>query len=255
MAHDQARGSRDSGDGRRVRAFDAWRGLSVVSMVLFHYCYDLRYLSGVGLAWFAPPLQDVWRASISWSFVFIAGCMCAHARDNLRRAGLYGVVALGVFLVTWVAGVDVPISFGVIYCMAACTLCEWALERLGASPRGYPAAACLLAAFLLLLGLPEGTVGLGPWRLSLPRALYSTELLSWLGLPGPAFASGDYYPLLPYLGLYLCGTSCARLWSQRGYPAWAYRRLCAPLELVGRHALLVYVAHQPILLLLSGALA
>lgn len=238
----------------RVCAFDAWRGFSVISMVLFHYCYDLRYLSGMELSWFAPPLQDIWRASISWSFVFIAGCMCAHSRDNLRRAGVYGLVALGVFAATSIASVDVPISFGVIYCMAACTFVEWLLERVHARPRGYPAAAILLVAFLLLLGLPSGSVGLGPASLSLPRALYSTEWLSWLGLPGPNFASGDYYPLLPYLMLYLSGCACATTWREHGYPNWALANRARPLQAVGRHALLVYVLHQPVLLLLSGNL-
>lgn len=251
MGRDSAAGATSRG---RVRAFDAWRGLSVASMVLFHYCYDLKFLAGVPLAWFAPPLQDVWRASISWSFVFIAGCMCAHSRSNLRRAGIYGAFALGIFLVTWVAGVDTPISFGVIYCMAACTLVEWLLERMGVRLEGYAAALVLAAAFLFLLGLPRGTVGFGPWQVALPRAAYSTEWLSWLGLPGPRFESGDYYPLLPYLALYLAGTSCARLWKSRGYPAWAMRPLVPPLEFLGRHALAVYVIHQPVLLLLSGAL-
>lgn len=243
-----------TGAGGRVRAFDAWRGLSVLSMVLFHYCYDLKYLSGLSLSWFAPPLQDVWRASISWSFIFIAGCMCAHSRDNLRRAGVYAIFAVGIFVATALAGVDVPISFGVIYCMAACTFVAWSLERLHAVPRGYVAAACLFAGFVLLLGLPQGWLGIGPARVELPAALYSTEWFSWLGLPGPRFASGDYYPLLPYLLLYLAGSACGRTWRAHGYPEWAYRDVARPLQLVGRHALLVYVVHQPILLLLSGNL-
>lgn len=239
---------------RRVRAFDVWRGFSVISMVLFHYCYDLRFLSGLPLTWFAPPLQDVWRASISWSFVFIAGCMCSHSRNNLKRAGLYGLFALGIFLVTTVAAVDLPISFGVIYCMAACTFVEWVLERLRLRPHGYVAAGVLLLLFLVLLGLPQGHVGLGPFQMTLPASLYSTEWFSWLGLPGPRFASGDYYPLLPYLMLYLAGSACSSVWKERGYPDWAYRDVAKPLQLVGRHALLVYVVHQPVLLLLSGNL-
>lgn len=235
-----------------MRAFDAWRGFSVISMVLFHLCYDLRFLSGIRLGWFAPPFQDIWRASISWSFIFIAGCMCAHSRDNLRRSGVYAAFALAIFAATSFASVDTPISFGVIYCMAACTFCEWVLERLRMRPRGYVMAALLFLVFLLILRVPEGTVGLGSLSLRVPRSLYSTELLSWLGFPRPHFASGDYYPLLPYLALYLAGASCSMRWSDRGYPSWAYRSLAPALEFVGRHALLVYVIHQPILLLLTG---
>ena len=241
--------------GSRVGVFDLVRGLSVVSMVAFHLCYDLKFIMGADLPWFAPPLQDVWRASISWTFLFVAGCMCAHSKDNLRRAGEYGAVALAIWAVTSVAAVDVPISFGIIYCMAACTLVAWVLGRLGALPRGPIAAAALFLVFLALQGLREGYVGLGALSLELPPGLYETSALAWLGLPGGSFASGDYYPLLPYLALYLAGAAMGAFWKERGYPDWARRARVAPLNFVGRHALVVYVAHQPVLLALAMLIA
>lgn len=236
------------GSQGRIGLFDVVRGAAVVSMALFHLCYDLRFLAGVSLPWFAPPLQDVWRCSISWTFLFVAGCMCPLSRSNLRRGLQYGLVALAIWVVTTVAAVDTPISFGIIYCMAACTLVAWALGRLGALPRGPVAAVLLIVAFLALQGLSRGTVGLGYWQLALPRELYQSGLLSWLGLPGPHFASGDYYPLLPYLMLFLAGAAMGTTWKSRGYPAAARRAHVPVLSAVGRHALIVYVAHQPVLL-------
>ena len=240
---------------QRVGAFDLARGAAVVSMVAFHLCYDLKFISGAPLEWFAPPLQDVWRCSISWTFLFVAGCMCPLSRNNLRRALQYGVVALAIWVVTTVVAVDVPISFGIIYCMAACTLVAWLLARLRALPQGPVAALALFVAFLALQGLRDGYVGVGPLSVELPGALYETPWLSWLGLPGTGFASGDYYPLLPYLMLYLAGAALGTRWAERGYPAWAVRASVAPLNLVGRHALLVYVAHQPVLLAISALVA
>lgn len=241
--------------GSRVRVFDLVRGLSVVSMVLFHLCYDLRYIAGLPLDWFAGPLREAWRCSISWTFVFVAGCMCPLSRDNLRRALRYGAVALAIWVVTSVAAVDTPISFGIIYCMAACTLVYWLLGRARLAPRGCAAAVCLLVAFLALQDLSSGRVGLGPLSVELPEALYRTPWLAWLGLPGPGFASGDYYPLLPYLMLFLAGAALGARWARRGYPAWAREASVGPLNLIGRHALLVYVAHQPVILAASALLS
>ncbi len=241
-------------EGGRIGVFDAVRGLSVISMVLFHLCYDLRFIYGFDLGWFAPPLQDAWRASISWTFVFVAGCMFSLSRSNLRRGAQYAAVALAIFVVTSVASVDTPISFGIIYCMAACTLVTWALAAGGLVPRGPVAAAALAVAFVALLDLPRGSVGIGPVSVILPEGAYGTEWLSWLGLPGPAFSSGDYYPLLPYLMLYLAGVAMGSFWAERGYPGWARRLRVAPLNFVGRHALVVYVVHQPVLLALCEAL-
>ena len=245
----------DSTHAPRAHLLDALRGFSVLSMVLFHFCYDLRYLAGVSLPWFAGMWQATWRSSISWTFLFLAGVMCSYSRSNLRRATKYGAFALAIFAVTSLVAVDDPISFGIIYCMAACTLVAAVMQRLGVMPQGGLAAAVCLLLFLALLGLPTGHVGIGQMAVKLPRELYSTPFLSWLGLPGPGFVSGDYYPLLPYLLMYLTGAS---LGPQVKEAFGRSQRLaglrCAPLEWVGRHALLVYAAHQPVLLVLTMAL-
>lgn len=237
---------------KRIGVFDAIRGFSVISMVLFHLCYDLRFLAGADLSWFAPPLQDIWRASISWTFLFVAGCMCPLSRSNLRRGLAYGTVALAVYVVTIIAAVDVPISFGIIYCMSVCTLVAWLLGKLHCLPQGPIAAAVLFILFILLLGFSSGTIGIGPLSLALPHALYEAPGLAWLGIPGPGFSSGDYYPLVPFVFMYLAGASMGAWFEERGYPRWACRAHVPVLNLVGRHALLVYVVHQPVLLLLTG---
>lgn len=238
----------------RIRAFDVIRGMSIVSMVCFHYCYDLVYLAGISVPWFRPPLQDVWRASISWSFLLVAGCMCSFSGNNLRRAIRYGALSLAIFVVTSIASVDAPISFGIIFCMAASTFVEWLLETMGHKPFGPMAALLLFVVFVGCLNVPKGLLGMGALRLDMPSTLYSTPWLSWLGLPGPGFVSGDYYPLVPYSLLFLCGSALGWWLKERGYPQWFTSLGSGPLEAIGRHPLLIYVLHQPLLLLMCGVL-
>ena len=156
---------------RRVRFFDSLRGLSVLSMVGFHLCYDLRYLAGLSLPWFQGTFQDVWRASISWVFLFLAGVMSSYSRNNYRRAAKYGLFALAIFAVTAIAAVDDAISFGIIFCMAACTLVTAILETLRIRPGGLVAGAACVAAFLALLHVPTGYLDLGFTRMTLPQEL------------------------------------------------------------------------------------
>lgn len=248
-------GAQGEASGARLHLFDALRGFSIVSMVGFHLCYDLVYIAGVPLDWFRPPLQDVWRASISWTFLAIAGCMCALSRSNLRRAVRYGALALGIFVVTSLAAVDTPISFGIIFCMAASTLLAWLLERMHATPCGPAAAAILFLCFVLLLHVSSGTVGIAGVRVALPRWPYDSGLLSWLGFPGPGFSSGDYYPVLPYSLLFLAGCAMGTWWRGRGFPKAFAAYGCTPLEAIGRHPLEVYVLHQPVILLLTYLMA
>jgi uncharacterized membrane protein len=232
-----------------VAGFDVVRGFSVLSMVLFHLSYDLHYLYGMELAWFVPPWRDLWRCSISWAFLCVAGCMCLYARDGLRRGLRYLAVALAVYLATSVVAVDEPISFGIIFCMGACTIVEWVLRRSGMAPQGWCSAVLLAVAFLLCQHLAAGYVGLGPYRLLLPPGIYANALTAAIGLPYPGFTSGDYYPLFPYLLLYLAAAAVGSCVVEKGWPDWFEQLSCPPLAWLGRHALPVYVLHQPILLL------
>lgn len=240
---------------KRVHLFDAVRGFSVLSMVGFHLCYDLRYIAGLPLPWFQGLFQDFWRASISWTFLLLAGIMSSYSRSNYRRAAKYGALAFAIYAVTSIAAVDDPISFGIIYCMAACTLVSAILESLGIKPRGPVAGAVCALAFLALLHVSAGYLDLGFARVALPHELYASPWLSWLGFPGPGFVSGDYYPLLPYLLMYLAGVSVGPMLRNAFGEGVIKDAGLAPLELVGRHALLVYAAHQPVLLVMASLAA
>lgn len=225
---------------RRITAFDTLRGFTIVSMIAFHACYDLAYIAGMSLPWFTGTLfQDVWRASISWTFLLIAGWMTSLSRNNLRRAGVYAIAALVVYAATALAGVDTAVSFGIIFCMAASTALYALLER--ARVRLHPAIGFTVALVLFAL------------TYDVPRTRYDIEGLAWLGLPSPSFSSGDYYPLLPYGFLYAAGAFAAQWFkraAQGAYPSWMYRDWCPPLTVLGRASLFIYLVHQPLLLLL-----
>lgn len=263
------------GSSQRVRGYDVLRGISVVSMVAFHACYDIVYIWDVRLSWFRGPLQDIWRASISWCFLLIAGIMCSYSRNNLKRALKYLFVAAVIWIATTLIAVDTPISYGIIYCMGFSSLLAWALEKLihrkreacttaldglvshasngSKSNQLAIVAATLFLSFLLCLEVPQGKLGLGIFggpHITLPSGLYTTEALNWLGFPGPSFASGDYYPPVPYSLLFLVGSTLGLITKLHGVPSILNKIKCTPLEWIGRHALEIYVVHQPIVLAL-----
>ena len=220
------------------------RGYTVISMIAFHAVYDIAYLYGFAVPWFTVgPMRELWRISISWVFLALAGWMTIHSRNNARRGCQYAVVAILVWIVTSIVRVDTPISFGIIYCMAACTLGFALLERTVLARPWSARSLGALAGICMILALACYQV---------PRARYGISGLAWLGFPSPGFASGDYYPLIPFGFIYLAGALLARAWRQQGtgaYPAWFASIHCAPLEVVGRHALLLYMVHQPVVLI------
>lgn len=86
---------------KRITIFDTVRGFTMISMAGFHACYDLAYLYDWDMTWFTQTVfQDIWRASISWVFLFIAGWMCTLSRNNAKRAAKYAAAALVVWIAT-----------------------------------------------------------------------------------------------------------------------------------------------------------
>lgn len=209
-------------------------------MVAFHVMYDLTYLYGISAPWFTDsPMQGIWRISISWVFLALAGWMTSHSRSNLKRGLRYSLVALLIWAATAVSGVGTSISYGIMYCMAASTLLWCVMDKFAprlTTERPSVCAALLLLAFTALY--------------MVPRSSYPIEGFAWLGFPGPEFRSGDYYPIIPFSLLLLSSAFASRGFTRSGrkVPAWMYRGIFPPLAFVGRHALAIYVMHQPIAL-------
>ena len=81
--------------------------------------------------------------------------------------------------------------------------------------------------------------------LRLPEALYQNVLTAYLGFPPPDFGSSDYFPLIPWCFLFLTGFY---LHGLCGKQILAVRwKGIAPLNLIGRHALGIYMLHQPVI--------
>ncbi len=239
---------------KRLYFIDSLRGVLVLAMVVYHACFDLVYYKGCTLSWFDGLFVLVWRNTVAYLFLFIAGLMCSRSRNNVKRGIKYAAVALAIYLVTSLTSITTPISYGIIFCMAACTLVYGALEACHISIKGWIAFALCIFLFICLRDIQSGYIGMGAISLKLPEALYQSGALSWLGLPGPNFSSGDYYPLLPYLCIYVAGSALGNHFKETSWPKFFYRLHIAALDLIGRHALLIYLVHQPILLVLISLL-
>ena len=78
----------------------------------------------------------------------------------------------------------------------------------------------------------------------MPWDWYTNLATAGLGFPAPAFASSDYFALLPWLFLFWTGFYLYRLRPE--IPALPDIRLPG-LSVISRHSLLLYLLHQPVL--------
>lgn len=88
-----------------------------------------------------------------------------------------------------------------------------------------------------------------------PKVLYRGLFMTFLGFPDPGFFSGDYFPLFPWIFLYLTGYFLYGMFMK--FPevkkALAIHLPVPFLETAGRHSLLLYLLHQPLLMLVFTA--
>lgn len=239
----------------RYNALDTLRGLLLVNMVAYHALYDVVFIKGIPIGWYTGPAGYVWQQSICWGFIFLSG-FCFRFSQHPQRHGLT-VLGAGVLvsLVTYFAMPSQAILYGVLWLLGLAGLIQcgtwWLWAKLKLPP--YPAwlgLAVFGALFFLTRGVPYGYLGFEGLRLAeLPPWLYQSQWLAVAGLPGPGFWSSDYFPLVPWLFLYLCGYF---LWCLVGHKRQVMEKLkkgVPPLSFLGRHSLLIYLLHQPALML------
>ncbi|WP_418725513.1 heparan-alpha-glucosaminide N-acetyltransferase domain-containing protein [Dysosmobacter sp.] len=226
---------------------DTLRGLTLLSMIAYHGCWDMVYILGADWPWYQSSGAYLWQQSICWTFILLSGFSFSLGRRHWRRGWLVFGCGAVVTAVTLVVMPGQEIWFGVLTLLGSCMLLGALLERpLGRVPAG--AGLVLSAAlFVLTRSVNRGYLGFEGLRLAaLPGALYRNMATAYLGFPFPGFRSTDYFSLVPWLFLFLTGYFLFRLTGQRLAAAPDLGR-CAPLEALGRRSLLVYMLHQPVL--------
>ena len=225
---------------QRFDRLDALRGVAIVWMALFHFCFDLNHFG-----FFVPrqlftadPFWTTQRTCIVTLFLFCAGMGQAIAlgqgqswarfwRRWAQIAGCAVLVSIGsawMFPRSW-------ISFGVLHGIAVMLI----VVRLVAPHRRrlWPLGA--LALVLPLLWRDE--VFNGPW-------------LRWIGLVTRKPVTEDYVPVLPWLGVMLWGAAAGQ-WLLAHRPGWLQApipRAAGGLAWLGRWSLSFYMVHQPVLI-------
>ena len=217
---------------KRIELLDVLRGGALIVMIAHHICYDLCVFCGFPWVWFSNPVWDVVHYLDAGLFILLAGVSSDFSHSNLRRGAKTLAVALVISVVTYC--MKMPIVFGVLHMMGVCMLLYGLTQSFWQRLPGWviPAltAAGTLATYRLVDGYPTQTPHL------------------WMfGLVTKDFYSSDYFPLLPWVFVFLFGTWLGRFIRARKLPHWFYTADCPPLAAIGRHSMLVYVAHQPVI--------
>lgn len=230
----------------RYALLDELRGLDLISMMLYHACWDLVFLFDMNMRWYAGTPGRLWQQSICWVFILLSGFCVPLGRHTLRRG--VTVFAAGA-LVTAVTLVFMPgdrVIFGVLTFLGSAMLLTGVLEPL--LKKIPPAAGLAVSAvlFALTYHLDERWLGFGGLRLALPDAWYANYFTAFFGFLPFDFYSTDYFALLPWLFLFWAGYYLHKAVGRRRMEPLR-RSVCPALGWMGRHSLLLYLLHQPVI--------
>ncbi len=232
----------------RLHMLDELRGLAVVCMIFYH----AFYMAGVmfGFSW-GTKLMDIFMPAEPWfagGFIVISGMACNLSKSNLERGVKLGLIALGVTLVTYLFKPEYIVVFGILHMLASCMILYGLIEKYLSLIPMWVGIFVNALIFVFLLGTPEGTYGI-PFLLEMkfPENWYTTNFLFMFGFPNNTFFSSDYFPIVPWIFLFFAGGFLGRLIPKKKFPKWTAKKHIPPLAFIGRHALLFYLLHQPVI--------
>ena len=239
MEQDQA----TAGPARRVRiaAIDAARGAALGGMVVYHLIWDFAHFGLVAPTLPFAPATRALSHLVASAFLALVGVSLALAHPRglrrdafLKRLALIAGAAALVTATSYAIDSSEPILFGILHCIAV---------------------ASLIAA-LFVAAPPWAALIVGAAAIAAPfafaSAAFNPPALVWLGLGTAAPYTLDWRPLLPWSGVVLIGLGLAQAAAPR-LADWrwtAWRPMHWPgraFAFAGRHSLVFYLVHQPIL--------
>ena len=89
-------------------------------------------------------------------------------------------------------------------------------------------------------------------RIMLPKVWYRNYLTTYLGFPFPQFYSTDYFSIFPWIFLFLTGFYLWGIFERNNWWHNPILQIKVPiLNFLGRHSLLIYLIHQPVIYVLQ----
>lgn len=192
---------------------DLIRGIAFILMAIDHLIFDIAYLFNSYWGKLFPKefyLNDIVRllqkyrfsdistiirmVFIAFVFLFISGISSVLSRNILKRGLKLFLISLGLSLITiiiylFTKNITIIIYFGILHCISISMLLTPLFKRVN--------KIILLIIALLIIG-----TGI---YLSINTIYLNTNLLAPFNLTKPTFTTGDYYPVLPFMGFYILG--------------------------------------------------
>lgn len=235
---------------KRIHLLDEVRGFALVCMVIHHTFFDIGFILHYQWGY------DIFNAlcvvqPIFWGiFIVISGICSRLSRNTVKRGIIVFLAGSAISLVTAVImpkmGIEgAEIYFGILSCLGASMIITGLLMPLIEKTNVFLGMAVCTVLFVSTYSISKHILLFG--LIKLPDVLYTTNYFSPLGFYNNTFASADYFPLIPWVFMFLFGAFIGKYAKDGAFPAFSYRSHSKLLQKIGKNSLWVYLLHQPIL--------
>ncbi|MFB6291013.1 MAG: heparan-alpha-glucosaminide N-acetyltransferase [Candidatus Bipolaricaulia bacterium] len=238
----------------RFEEIDVVRGVAVTLMMAYHLIFDLNMVGLVNLSIGSGPLE-VFADVTAGIFFTVVGISLYVSFVRTKRDEKYLVITLRKYLlrgakifawgmiitlVTFLLFPNLVVLFGALQFIGVSVIIGYlAIEFTYRWRKG-------IRFLFLVLVLVIWVLGSG----YLHGINVDHPFLIWIGMIPSGFQSLDYFPLFPWFSCVLGGLVVGDLLYPDGRRrSNLYKFSNAPTEFLGRHALIFYFAHQPIIYL------
>lgn len=229
---------------KRFYELDLLRGAAIILMIVIHALHTLNFFGSYNYALSTGYLLYLSRTGAS-TFIILAGISLtiSSARTkagafnkNLKRGAVIFSWGLLITLITRLTLGEGFVIFGILHFIGLSIILAYPFLK-------FTGFNLLSGIIIIILGFSMSELTMqAPWFL-------------WLGLRPSGFYSIDYFPLFPWYGIFLIGIFLGNTF----YPE-ARRKFSLPefsentplkfLVFIGRNSLMIYLLHQPILILI-----
>jgi len=232
----------------RYRLLDILRAFAIITMIVYHTLWDLVNIFDVSIPWFYSETAHIFQQSIRWSFILISGFCWSLSRKNLKR----GLMVLGGALIIWITtrlfSPDSIIIHGVLTLIGLSMIITIPFKKLFSKIPPLIGFFICFFIFLITYDVDLGLLGIKDvFTIELPLWLYKNNFTAIFGFAPVTFFSSDYVPLLPWLFSYWMGFFLFKFFERRNWLKYLSQPKIVPLEWLGRHSLIIYMIHQPII--------
>lgn len=214
---------------KRFLELDFLRGLAVLGMIIFHFFFILDFY-GIYPSEMFSGLWHVLGQFVRFTFLILVGIgmvISFNRSHSLWRQVKRGLIVLFfAMIVTLATRIFIPdqyVSFGILHLIGTSIIILSLIVR-------WPFFALLFAIFAMSLGY------------------YVTDGVFIL-FHNSSVQTIDYFPLFPWIGVVALGIFLGHIFyaKERAQPKFNLLQKI-PLVFLGRHSLLIYMLHVPIIL-------